>query len=118
MASGAVLCTTVTLCSYCSDVVTLFHEFGHGLLHMLTTETDFLVSGIAGIEQDAVEQPSQFLERWCVPAFSEAVLLWCSGSAGACCTILICVSIKQSNLCLLQASCAQRAPFFCASILD
>ena len=68
MASQAVLCTTVTLCSCCSDVVTLFHEFGHGLQHMLTTETDVLVSGIAGIEQDAVEQPSQFLERWCVLA--------------------------------------------------
>ncbi|CAL8462166.1 g1697 [Coccomyxa elongata] len=46
------------------DVVTLFHEFGHGLQHMMTTETDVLVSGIAGIEQDAIEQPSQFLERW------------------------------------------------------
>ncbi|EIE24270.1 oligopeptidase A [Coccomyxa subellipsoidea C-169] len=54
------------------EVVTLFHEFGHGLQHMLTTQTDVLVSGIAGIEQDAVEQPSQFLERW---AHEKPVLL-------------------------------------------
>lgn len=47
------------------DVETLFHEFGHGLQHMLTT-VDFLdASGINGIEWDAVELPSQFMENWC-----------------------------------------------------
>ncbi len=47
------------------EVTTLFHEFGHGLQHMLT-KIDFLgVSGINGVEWDAVELPSQFMENWC-----------------------------------------------------
>jgi oligopeptidase A len=47
------------------DVTTLFHEFGHGLHHMLT-QVDYLgVSGINGVEWDAVELPSQFMENWC-----------------------------------------------------
>ncbi len=47
------------------DVQTLFHEFGHGLQHMLT-QVDFLgAAGIRGIEWDAVELPSQFMENWC-----------------------------------------------------
>ena len=47
------------------EVLTLFHEFGHGLQHMLT-KVDFLgVSGINGVEWDAVELPSQFMENWC-----------------------------------------------------
>ena len=47
------------------DVTTLFHEFGHGLQHMLT-KIDYLgVSGINGVEWDAVELPSQFMENWC-----------------------------------------------------
>ena len=47
------------------EVVTLFHEFGHGLHHMLT-QVDYLdVSGISGVEWDAVELPSQFMENWC-----------------------------------------------------
>jgi oligopeptidase A len=47
------------------EVITLFHEFGHGLHHMLT-EVDYLeVSGISGVEWDAVELPSQFMENWC-----------------------------------------------------
>jgi oligopeptidase A len=47
------------------DVQTLFHEFGHGLQHMLT-QVDYLgASGIRGIEWDAVELPSQFMENWC-----------------------------------------------------
>jgi oligopeptidase A len=47
------------------EVLTLFHEFGHGLHHMLT-KIDYLgVSGIGGVEWDAVELPSQFMENWC-----------------------------------------------------
>jgi oligopeptidase A len=47
------------------DVTTLFHEFGHGLHHLLT-QVDYLgVSGIRGVEWDAVELPSQFLENFC-----------------------------------------------------
>ncbi|TDJ33586.1 MAG: M3 family peptidase [Gammaproteobacteria bacterium] len=47
-----------------NDVVTLFHEFGHGLHHMLTRVEYSSVSGINGVEWDAVELPSQFLENW------------------------------------------------------
>ncbi len=47
------------------DVTTLFHEFGHGLHHMLTQVDCAPVSGINGVEWDAVELPSQFLENWC-----------------------------------------------------
>lgn len=47
------------------EVTTLFHEFGHGLHHMLTQQEVLGVSGIAGVEWDAVELPSQFLENWC-----------------------------------------------------
>ncbi|MCU0773233.1 MAG: M3 family metallopeptidase [Ideonella sp.] len=47
------------------DVITLFHEFGHGLHHMLTRVDDIGVAGIAGVEWDAVELPSQFMENFC-----------------------------------------------------
>ena len=48
-----------------NDVTTLFHEFGHGLHHMMTRMDVAAVSGINGVEWDAVELPSQFLENWC-----------------------------------------------------
>ncbi|KAL7485683.1 hypothetical protein ACHAW6_012502, partial [Cyclotella cf. meneghiniana] len=47
------------------EVETLFHEFGHGLQHMLTKATVGDVAGINGVEWDAVELPSQFMENWC-----------------------------------------------------
>ena len=47
------------------DVITLFHEFGHGLHHMLTQVNERDVSGINGVEWDAVELPSQFMENFC-----------------------------------------------------
>ncbi|PIE00353.1 MAG: oligopeptidase A [Thiothrix nivea] len=47
------------------EVVTLFHEFGHGLHHMLTQVDYPDIAGISGVEWDAVELPSQFMENWC-----------------------------------------------------
>ncbi|MGH7127275.1 MAG: M3 family metallopeptidase, partial [Planctomycetaceae bacterium] len=47
------------------EVETLFHEFGHGLQHMLTTVDYPEAAGISGVEWDAVELPSQFMENWC-----------------------------------------------------
>jgi oligopeptidase A len=48
-----------------NELTTLFHEFGHGLHHMLTRQQVAAVSGINGVAWDAVELPSQFLENWC-----------------------------------------------------
>ncbi|MDE1252954.1 oligopeptidase A [Vibrio aestuarianus] len=58
------------------EVVTLFHEFGHGIHHMLTQVTVGAVSGINGVPWDAVELPSQFLENWC---WEEEALAFISG---------------------------------------
>jgi len=48
-----------------TEMTTLFHEFGHGLHHLLTTVDVLSVAGINGVAWDAVELPSQFLENWC-----------------------------------------------------
>ncbi|ALT00005.1 oligopeptidase A [Lacimicrobium alkaliphilum] len=58
------------------EVVTLFHEFGHGLHHMLTQISASGVAGINGVPWDAVELPSQFLENWC---WEEQALEFISG---------------------------------------
>ncbi|PHT56701.1 Organellar oligopeptidase A, chloroplastic/mitochondrial [Capsicum baccatum] len=47
------------------EVETVFHEFGHALQHMLTKQDEGLVAGLRGIERDARELPSQFMENWC-----------------------------------------------------
>ncbi len=57
-----------------NEVQTLFHEFGHGLHHMLTQVSISEVSGINGVEWDAVELPSQLLENWCWQAESLALI--------------------------------------------
>ena len=51
-----------------SEVTTLFHETGHGLQHMLTKVSHAPAAGISGVEWDAVELPSQFMENWCYDA--------------------------------------------------
>jgi oligopeptidase A len=63
------------------EVVTLFHEFGHGLHHMLTQVDVASVSGINGVPWDAVELPSQFLENWC---WEEQALAFISGHYESC----------------------------------
>jgi oligopeptidase A len=52
------------------EVITLFHEFGHGLQHMLTTIDYVGAAGINNVEWDAVELPSQFMENWCYDKFT------------------------------------------------
>jgi oligopeptidase A len=63
-------------CLTFDEVSTLFHEFGHGLQHMLTTVECGLASGIRNVEWDAVELPSQFMENWC---YHQETLLGLSG---------------------------------------
>ncbi|KGG12289.1 MULTISPECIES: M3 family metallopeptidase [Prochlorococcus] len=58
---------TPSLMSF-EEVETLFHEFGHGLQHMLTTVEEPQAAGINNVEWDAVELPSQFMENWCLEA--------------------------------------------------
>eukprot|EP00487_Bulimina_marginata_P012315 TRINITY_DN8510_c0_g1_i2.p1 TRINITY_DN8510_c0_g1~~TRINITY_DN8510_c0_g1_i2.p1 ORF type:complete len:184 (-),score=26.38 TRINITY_DN8510_c0_g1_i2:3-554(-) len=68
------------------EVVTLFHEFGHGIHHMLSQINASSVAGINGVPWDAVELPSQFLENWCwqpeALAFIPAILKWRATSSG------------------------------------
>lgn len=59
-----------------NEVTTLFHEFGHGIHHMLTQVDAAPVAGINGVAWDAVELPSQFLENWC---YEEEALNFISG---------------------------------------
>jgi oligopeptidase A len=59
-----------------NEVLTLFHEFGHGLQHMLTRVNHGMVSGISNVDWDAVELPSQFMENWC---YHEPTLMGFSG---------------------------------------
>jgi len=59
-----------------NEVTTLFHEFGHGLQHMLTRVIPAAVAGINGVPWDAVELPSQFMENWC---WQEEALAFISG---------------------------------------
>ncbi len=63
--------TTPSLMTF-EEVETLFHEFGHGLQHMLTTVERPQAAGINNVEWDAVELPSQFMENWC---YDRATLL-------------------------------------------
>lgn len=56
------------------EVTTLFHEFGHGLHHMLTQINQLGASGINGVAWDAVELPSQFMENWCWQTQSLALI--------------------------------------------
>jgi oligopeptidase A len=61
------------------EVETLFHEFGHGLQHMLTTVERVEAAGINNVEWDAVELPSQFMENWC---YHRATMLGDGGKPG------------------------------------
>ena len=64
-----------------NEVETLFHEFGHGLQHMLTRVAQPEAAGINGVEWDAVELPSQFMENWCFdpPTLNGLARHWQSG---------------------------------------
>merc|ERR1719162_912516 len=64
-----------------SEVTTMFHECGHALQHMLTNVEEGAVAGINGVEWDAVEQPSQFMEYWAydVPTLQGMARHWKTG---------------------------------------
>jgi oligopeptidase A len=51
----------------------VFHEFGHALQHMLTKQDEGFVAGIRGVEWDAVELPSQFMENWCYHKYDSSM---------------------------------------------
>ena len=57
------------------EVETLFHETGHGLQHMLTSASVGDVAGINGVEWDAVELPSQFMENWCYVSMKNLLII-------------------------------------------
>ena len=65
------------------EVETLFHEFGHGLQHMMTTVDYPQAAGINNVEWDAVELASQFMENWCLEdqTISEIAIHSCFASA-------------------------------------
>ena len=65
------------------EVETLFHEFGHGLQHILTTVDFRDAAGISGVEWDAVELPSQFMENWCLhrPTLMKMAIHYQTGEA-------------------------------------
>jgi oligopeptidase A len=67
------------------EVETLFHEFGHGLQHMLTTVDFRDAAGINGVEWDAVELPSQFMENWCLhrPTLMKMAIHYQTGEVSA-----------------------------------
>ncbi len=83
------------------EVETLFHEFGHALQHMLTQQEEGLVAGIRGVEWDAVELPSQFMENWCAPF---------PGVPSS----IACICTAQS---LLRRSHGPRPPLYVARVL-
>ena len=72
---------TPSLMSF-EEVETLFHEFGHGLQHMLTSINHPQAAGINNIEWDAVELPSQFMENWCLhrPTIMAMAMHWQTGA--------------------------------------
>ena len=51
----------------------MFNEFGHALQHMLTKQDEGYVAGIRGVEWDAVELPSQFMENWCYHKYDGSI---------------------------------------------
>jgi len=76
------------------EVTTLFHEFGHGLHHMLTQIEYAAVSGINGVAWDAVELPSQFMENWCTRPCR-----WCGSWSLPCSTCVFTRRISRALMC-------------------
>ena len=89
------------------EVITLFHEFGHGLHHMLTRIETAGVSGISGVPWDAVELPSQFMENWCWEPEALAMLLF------SCSRVVAPMMLLVTNGCWVtyaRAICAGSSP--------